>query len=95
MKVQIKDGSVQSAELKGASGTFTSKSQIGWVALSNGEVWKIRIRLPRDHGGYSAGMYDIADESFVRGKYDDLQLGNALVLRPVVAASQPAAAGAR
>jgi hypothetical protein len=74
LKIEIKDAAVSSERVNGKNGAFEARQQKGVVELPNGERRVIRIRLQRDHGGYAAGVYTVADSSYTVSQYGDLQV---------------------
>jgi len=81
LKVLIKDASVTTSQINGKSGTFESRSQVGWVELPSGETRKLRVRVSKGAMPYSVGAYIVGDDSFTVSQYGDLQIG-ALTLLP-------------
>jgi hypothetical protein len=88
MKIQIKDSSVITADIKTDRGSFTTHTQAALALLSDGQVWKVRVRLPRQgdkvQAAYPPGAYEISDDSFGLGKHGDLEM-KSLALVPVAA----------
>lgn len=84
--------------------TFTAFTKISQTAFVHGlvdqngapEAYPVRISLDlgtKERGfraAYPPGSYEVAEQSYFVGKFDDLQLGR-LTLSPVVAAARQAA----
>lgn len=81
MKITIEDSKVESQQINGRNGVFTSQKQWGWISMPNGERRRVRINV-QNGVGYPTGEYTVSEESFMVGEYGDLKLG-ALKLVPV------------
>lgn len=85
MRITIKSETVHSERREGPNGPYDRHWQ---DAIFEGAEERLKVRVPVESAtrGYSAGEYTIATASFVRNKYQSLELGR-LVLEPVKAAS--------
>jgi len=90
MKIIIKSETVLSEDRRdGQGGTYKVFFQ---EALFSGgdEVLKVRVPVSAPSGGYASGEYTFASASFVRNKYQSLEMGR-LVLEPLRAVASVSA----
>jgi len=81
VKIRIKSETVFSQDKKGANGPYT----VYWQeALFDGgdETLKVHVPVDSPSRGYPVGEYTFSSASFVRNKYQSLELGR-LILEPV------------
>lgn len=85
MKIRVKSETVITEQRRGENGPYEVFYQ---EALFEGgeETLKVRVPVESPARGYAAGDYTFASSSFVRNKYQSLELGR-VVLEPLRAAS--------
>lgn len=77
-KVEIRGGTIKSGERAGQA--WEIRQQTGYLYNGGSYPEKVTLTLPKDHGGYAAGFYTLAPESFVVGEFKVPALAKVLTL---------------
>jgi len=81
MRIIVKSGTVFSEDRRGANGSYTTYWQDAFFDGGE-ETLKVRVPVSDPAKSYAPGEYTFGSASFVRNKYQSLELGR-LVLEPV------------